>query len=56
MVVNNLQYYNALLLSGTPLFTVEVLLSPPEISLHPHASELFKIMVQAMRDLVEGSG
>lgn len=35
MVMKNMQYYNALLLSGTPLFVVGVLLSPPEISLHP---------------------
>lgn len=54
MVTNNLQYYNILLLSGKPLFTVEALLSAPEIVLHPHASELFKLMVQAMMDIVEG--
>ena len=53
MVMKNLQYYNVLLLSGTPIFVVGVLLSPPEVSLHPHASELFKIMKQAMMDVVE---
>ena len=54
MVVKNMQYYNAMLLSGTPLFTVEVLLSPPEIALHPHASELYKIMKQAVVDIING--
>ena len=55
MVMKNLQYYNVLLLSGTPIFVVGVLLSPPEISLYPHASELFKIMKQAMMDIVDRS-
>lgn len=54
MVTNNLRYYDSLLLSGRPLFTVEALLSPPEIILHPHASELFKLMTQAMLEVVEG--
>ena len=54
MVMKNMQYYNALLLSGTPLFVVGVLLSPPEISLHPHAHELFNMMMQAVIDIVEG--
>ena len=54
MVTNNLRYYDTLLLSGRPLFTVEALLSPPEIILHPHASELFKLMTQAMLEVVEG--
>lgn len=54
MVKKNMQYYNALLLSGTPLFVVGVLLSPPEISLHPHAPELSNMMLQAVIDIVEG--
>ena len=54
MVMKNMQYYNALLLSGTPLFVVGVLLSPPEISLFPHGSELAGMMMQAIIDIVEG--
>ena len=54
MVTNNLQYYDTLLQAGRPLFTVEVLLSPPEIVLHPHANELLKVMNQAMMEVVEG--
>ena len=54
MVMKNMQYYNALLLSGIPLFVVGVLLSPPEISLHPHAQELLSMMLQAVIDIVEG--
>ena len=54
MVTNNLRYYDTLLQSGRPLFTVEALLSPPEIILHPHTNELFKLMTQAMLEVVEG--
>lgn len=53
MVVKNMQYYNALLLSGTPLFVVGVLLSPPDISLFPHHSELQGMMMHAVVDIVE---
>ena len=53
MVMNNMQYYNVLLLSGIPLFVVGVILSPPEISLHPHAPELLNMMMQAVIDIVE---
>ena len=54
MVTSNLQYYGTLLQSGKLLFTVEALLSAPEIVLHPHANELFKLMMQATREIVEG--
>ena len=54
MVLNNLHYYSVLLLSGKVLFTVEALLSAPEIVIHPHANELFKLMLQTMREIVEG--
>lgn len=54
MVANNLTYFKALLQSDSALFTVEALLSTPEIILHPHANELFKLMSNVMRDIVEG--
>ncbi len=53
MVVTNLEYYLCVLVSRTPLFTVETLLSAPEIVLHPHANELCKIMMVAMREVVD---
>lgn len=53
MVMNNMQYYNVLLLSGIPLFIVGAILSPPEISLHPHGPELLNMMMQAVIDIVE---
>ena len=53
MVVTNLQYYYNLLTSGVPLFTIETLLSAPEIVLYPHANELYKTMMIAMREVVE---
>ena len=40
--------------SSQPLFTVETLLSAPEVVLHPPANELCKLMTQAMREVVEG--
>ena len=40
--------------SSVPLFTVETLLSAPEVVLHPPANELCKLMTQAMREVVEG--
>lgn len=54
MVINNLRYLNSLLMCGRPLFSMETLLSKPEIVLHPPVNELFKLMVQTMRDAVEG--
>ncbi len=54
MMTNNLKYYNALLQSGKLLFKVEALLSVPEIVLHPHGKELFKLTVNVVRDIVEG--
>ena len=49
-----MQYYNALLLSGTALFVVGVLLSPPDIALFPHCNELQGMMIHAVIDIVEG--
>ena len=49
-----MRYLNSLLMCGHPLFSVETLLSKPEIVLHPPVNEMFKLMVQTMRDAVEG--
>lgn len=54
MVTSNLSYYNVLLQSSKLLFKVEALLLAPEIVLHPHGNELFKLMVNVVRDIVEG--
>lgn len=53
MVVNNLSQYLDQLMCGKPLFIVEALLSAPEIVLHPHANELVKLLMAAMREVVE---
>ena len=53
MVVSNLSQYLDQLVSGRPLFIVEALLSAPEIVLHPHANELVKLLMAAMREVVE---
>lgn len=54
MVTSNIIYYNTLLQCGKVLFKVESLLLAPEIVIHPHANELFKLMVNVVRDIVEG--
>jgi dynein heavy chain len=55
MVVNNLRFLNDILKCGSPVFTVETLLSTPEIVLHPPVNELYKVLVQTMRDIIEGT-
>lgn len=53
MVLGNLTHYQSQLLSGQPLFTVQTLLSAPDIVLHPHANELFKLLMGAMKEVVD---
>ena len=53
MVVTNLQFYYSILSSRKPLFTVDTLLSSPEIVLLPQASELCKMLMATTRKIVE---
>ena len=52
-MVTNLQFYYTMLSSRKPLFTVDTLLSAPEIVLLPQASELFKMLMATTRKIVE---
>lgn len=53
MVVTNLQFYYSLLSSRKPLFTMQTLLSAPEIVLLPQANELCKMLMATTREIVK---
>lgn len=55
LITRNLQLFLNQLQSKEPLFKLETVLSAPEIGLSPPAGDLFKMMVQSMRDTVERS-
>ncbi|EDV22455.1 uncharacterized protein TRIADDRAFT_50643 [Trichoplax adhaerens] len=55
MVINNLRAFNACLSGKTPLFQIDAILSAPEIVLSPPANDIHKLMVQAVRDVVEST-
>ena len=50
MVVNNLKHFNSLLRSGTPFFSVEVLLVPPDVVLFPPPNDIVRTVVSTARD------
>lgn len=54
MVTRNLQLFNGQLQSKQPLFQIETVLSAPEIVLSPPANEIYKLIMQSVRDMVEG--
>ncbi|XP_062480123.1 dynein axonemal heavy chain 10 isoform X3 [Pezoporus occidentalis] len=53
LIVKNLQSFNAAVLANVPLFQTEAILSVPEITLQPNASEIDKITIKCIRDCVE---
>ncbi|NXQ36568.1 DYH10 protein, partial [Alaudala cheleensis] len=53
LIVKNLQAFNAAVLANVPLLEVEAILSVPEITLQPNASEIEKMTVQSIQDCVE---
>lgn len=54
MVTKNLQQFNQQLHARQPLFQIETVLSAPEIVLSPPANEIYKLIMQSIRDMVEG--
>lgn len=54
MVTKNLQQFNRQLHARQPLFQIETVLSAPEIVLSPPANEIYKLIMQSIRDMVEG--
>nr|XP_054773560.1 dynein axonemal heavy chain 10-like [Lytechinus pictus] len=55
MVIRNLSEFNQDLVTNKPLFQIEAMLSAPEIILAPAANEIYKLTMQCVRDLVEGT-
>ncbi|NXI18875.1 DYH10 protein, partial [Irena cyanogastra] len=53
LIVKNLQVFNATVLANVPLLQIEAVLSVPEITLQPNASEIEKITMQSIQDCVE---
>ncbi|NXY61839.1 DYH10 protein, partial [Callaeas wilsoni] len=53
LIVKNLQAFNAAVLANVPLLQIEAVLSVPEITLQPNASEIEKMTVQSIQDCVE---
>uniref|UniRef100_A0A8C5U940 Dynein heavy chain tail domain-containing protein n=1 Tax=Malurus cyaneus samueli TaxID=2593467 RepID=A0A8C5U940_9PASS len=53
LIVKNLQTFNAAVLANEPLLQMEVVLSAPEITLQPNASEFEKMIVQSIQDCVD---
>ncbi|NXM38867.1 DYH10 protein, partial [Gymnorhina tibicen] len=53
LIVKNLQVFNATVLANVPLLQIEAVLSVPEVTLQPNASEIEKMTVQAIQDCVE---
>ena len=47
--------FNTALLGNTPLFQIETILSAPEIMLHPKSNEVYKLIMQCVRDCVEST-
>ncbi|KAM4707116.1 dynein axonemal heavy chain 10 [Discoglossus pictus] len=53
MVIKNFQAYNNAIVSSTPIFQAETILTAPEIVLHPNANEIYKMNVQCIKGCVE---
>ena len=52
-MTKNLHSFLSQIQSGVPLFQVETVLSAPEIVLLPPAGELYKLLLQTVRETVE---
>ena len=56
MIRENLKAFSVSLTSSTtPLFQVDTLLAVPDVVLHPGTNEVYKLVLQCVRDCVEGS-
>lgn len=54
-VERNLQMFNSALLGSSPLFQIKTILSAPLIVLHPKSNEVYKLIMQCVRDCVEST-
>ncbi|XP_062874230.1 dynein axonemal heavy chain 10 [Trichomycterus rosablanca] len=55
MALKNLHVLNSALTGSTPLFQIEAVLSAPEIVLLPKSNEVYKLIMQCVRDCVEST-
>ncbi|XP_067084612.1 dynein axonemal heavy chain 10 [Osmerus mordax] len=55
MVLKNINTFNMALMGSTPLFQIDAILSAPEIVLHPKNSEVYRLLMQSVRDCVEST-
>ncbi|NXA82867.1 DYH10 protein, partial [Thryothorus ludovicianus] len=53
LIVKNLKAFNATVLANVPLLEIEAVLSVPDITTQPHASEIEKMTLQSIQDCVE---
>lgn len=49
----NIQAFNIALLSSTPLFQIDAILSAPKIVLQPRNNEIYLLTMQYIRDCVD---
>ena len=54
MILENLKSFSQALCANQPLFQIETLLAAPDVIFHPSASEVYKLILQCVRDCVEG--
>nr|XP_057927446.1 dynein axonemal heavy chain 10-like isoform X3 [Doryrhamphus excisus] len=55
MVLRNIRAFNAVLMTRTPLFRVDAILSPPRILLQPKIIEINRLLMQCVRDCVDST-
>ncbi|ESO91629.1 hypothetical protein LOTGIDRAFT_122204, partial [Lottia gigantea] len=55
LVIRNLKSFHHALIGDKALFQVETLLVAPDVVLHPHTNEINKLILQCVRDGVEGT-
>lgn len=51
----NFQAFNMALRGGTPLFQVDVILSAPKIVLQPYRNDIYRMIMQCVRECVEST-
>jgi len=53
LIRENLKTFSAMVVAD-PLFQVDTLLAAPDVILHPTTNDVFKLVMQCVRDCVEG--
>jgi len=53
LIIDNLKSFSASLTDSSPLFQVDTLLAVPDVILHPTTNDLYRFVLQCVRDCVE---